>query len=274
MRGFGLVAGERPGAYALVWRPVDALSEEARAEHGLSRPLDWSRRIADDVFACHEGKPIREALATDEEVAVARRRIWAALMPSSFKCVVREVTPEAAMAVWKLLRDERVRDHQMDLVRVGRRVYPGRAGVGDDPPLAVLGRWGTLETPAAREAVRKELGLPEERLCTEAQLDALAAGTARRVYHPQPQCGIELLAQRLLAEPQWSGLERRQEQYVFLANQAPRQPQQLYFQELVPASETPHVVTTLDLSLQRRMRLDPEPGMEKAPPPVGLPQPL
>jgi hypothetical protein len=270
MRGFGLVAGDRPSSYAVIWRPVEALSEEARVEHGFSRPLDWSRRIADDLYACLHGRPIREALATDEEVAVARRQIWSALMPSQFKCVVREVAPETAMAVWKLLKDERVRDHQMDLVRVGRRVYPGRAGAGDDPPLGVLGRWATPETRDARESVRKELGLPEDRLCTEAELSQLATGTSRRVYHPRPQSGIELLAQTLLLEPQWSDLARRQEQYLFLANQAPRQPQQLYFQELVPASETPHVVTTLDLPLQRRVRLELEKVMEKHRPAVAM----
>src|SRR5262249_54748486 len=157
-------------------------------------------------------------------------------------------------AVWDLLRDERVRDHQMDLLRVGRRVYPGRTGTGEDPALGVLGRWGTLEPADARERARAALRLPEDRLCSEDQLSRLALETGKLVYHPSPVAGLELLSQRTLSLPEWRGLERRPEEYLFLANQAPRQALQTYFQELSPASETPHVVTTLELPLQRRMR--------------------
>lgn len=270
VRGFGIATADRPGKYWIVWKPVEALSEASRAEHGFSRPLDWTRRIADDLFLCLRGKPIREALASDEEVAAARRRIWVALMPCQFKCVVKEVAPETAMAVWKLLKDERVRDHQIDLLRVGRRVYPGRTGVREDPPLGVLGQWGTLEPGKAREKARLELRLPEDRLCSETDLDRLATETEKLVYRPQPLGGIELIAQHLLQAPEWKDLERRSEQYTYLANQAPRQPLQHYFQELIPESETPHVVTTLDLPLQRRMRLELERVMDKHRPAVAM----
>src|SRR6185436_1823627 len=40
----------------------------------------------------------------------------------------------------------------------------------------------------------------------------------------------------------------------FLANQVPRQAPARYFQELIPASETPRVLTTIDVELQRQMR--------------------
>jgi cell division protein FtsI/penicillin-binding protein 2 len=66
--------------------------------------------------------------------------------------------------------------------------------------------------------------------------------------------GLELLASNVLRRPEWAFLERRREEYTYLANQAPRQPLQHYFQDLVPESETPHVVTTLDAELMRRTR--------------------
>jgi cell division protein FtsI/penicillin-binding protein 2 len=262
VRGIRIEADDRPGRYAIVWQPVVVLSEASREEHNLSRPLDWSRRIADDLYACVQGRPIREALSSDEEISAARREIWEALMPCQFKCVVKEVAPETAMAVWSLLKEERVRGHQMDLLRVGRRVYPARAGLREDPPLAVLGRWGTLEPEQAKDRARKSLGLPEDRLCSETELDRLRTETELRVYQPSPMSGIELLGKRLLEREQGNELEKRSEQYTYLANQAPRQPLQRYFQELIPASETPHLVTTIDLPLQRQVRLELERLME------------
>jgi hypothetical protein len=61
-------------------------------------------------------------------LSAARRRIWCALMPCQFKCLVKDVAPEAAMAVWNLLKDERVRDQivgqalALSLARQGLRV--------------------------------------------------------------------------------------------------------------------------------------------------------
>jgi len=270
VRGFGLVAGDRPGTLAIVWRPAEALSQESRAEHGCSRPLDWSRRIADDLDACLSGGTFPVPRRGGEELAAARRRIWAALMPCTFKCVVKEVAPERAMAVWNLLKDERVRSHQMDLLPVAQRAYPGRTGVGENSSLAVLGRWGTLAVPEARRRARADLGLPEDRFCDESELESLAAETARLVYAPAPIGGIELLADRLLREPEWRGLERRPEQYHYLANQAVRQPLQHHFRELVPGSPTPEVRTTIDLSLQRRMRQELEAVLERHRPAVAM----
>lgn len=268
--GVRIEPGNGPGIYAIAWSPVHLLSERTRAEHGGVKPLDWSRRIADDLYECLHGAPIREDLGTDEEVASARAGIWGALMPSRFKCLVKEVPPEAALAVWNLLGEERVRAHQMDLRRVGRRAYPARAECGGDPPLAVLGSWGTMEPDVAEKTARASLGLPpESRLSMEA-LDVLRAETARLVYEPSPRDGIELLGQALLARPEWANLERRPERYTYLANQPPRQPLQRYFRELEPAGETPHLVTTLDVELQRQMRRQLELVMEQHRPAVAM----
>jgi cell division protein FtsI (penicillin-binding protein 3) len=254
--GVRIEPGRTPGKYRIAWSPVVLLSERTRAEHGISRPLDWSRRIADDLYLCLHGSPIREALGTDEEVSAERRRIWDALMPSRFKCLVKEVPPEAALAVWKLLGEERVRSHQIDLQRLGRRAYPARAehGPHGNAPLAVLGRWGTLEPAQAEKAARRSLRMPEGEPLTEEQDALLGREIQRLVYEPSPQNGLELIGQELLRLPEWRGLERRSEEYTYLANQPPRQPLQRYFKELVPAGEIPHLVTTLDIDLQREMR--------------------
>lgn len=270
--GVRIETSDRPGRYAIAWSPVLLLSERTRAEHGVAKPLDWSRRIADDLYACLHGTAIRATLGTDEEVANARAEIWGALMPSRFKCLVKEVPPEAALAVWNLLGEERVRAHQMDLQRVGRRAYPARAERGQraDPPLAVLGSWGTLAPDEAEKVARARLGLPPGRpLCVE-EVDLLRREAARLVYEPSPKDGIELLGQQILARPEWVDLERRPERYTYLANQPPRQPLQRYFRELRPAGETPHLVTTLDVDLQRQMRRQLQIVMEKHRPAVAM----
>lgn len=279
--GFGVAAGPRPGTFQIVWRPEEALDEGSREAHGFARPLDWTRRIADDLYACLRGKAPREAFSSDEEVAAARREIWNALTPCQFKCVIREIAPESAIAVWKLLGEERIRAHQMDLVRVGRRVYPARdgaefaragtpSGSEGDAPIGVLGRWGTLDTKTAREKVRDDLDLPEDGACKESDLERLAAETEKLVYRPGPRNGIELLARNLLDRQEFADLKARAQQYTFLANQAPRQPLQNSFQELLPESEVPKVVTTLDLKIQRRMRAELETVMERHRPALAM----
>jgi cell division protein FtsI/penicillin-binding protein 2 len=270
--GIRIEPSDRPGTYAIAWSPSVVLSERTRADHEVQKPLDWSRRIADDLYVCLHGTPIREALGTDEEVAAARRAIWDALLPSRFKCLVKEVPPEAALAVWNLLGEERVRAHQMDLRRVGRRAYPARAERSGraDPPLAVLGSWGTLEPEEAERAARQSFGLPATGALAEDAADRVRSEADRLVYEPSPLGGIELLGRDLLARPEWQDLERRAERYTYLANQPPRQPLQRYFKELLPAGETPHLVTTLDVELQRQMRRQLEIVMEKHRPALAM----
>jgi hypothetical protein len=260
--GMWIEATRQSGEYGLAWRPAVVLSESARIEHKKPRALDWTRQLADDLFVCLEGRDAFEHLDNDELLNGARRRIWNALMPTHFKSVVKNVPPEVALEVFKLLKLEHVQDHQMKLVRNARRVYPMQiaakgasiAATCDDPPAAVLGRWGTLELEQARRRAREELMLPADECCTERELDRLRAATEIKVYQPSPMSGLELLASNVLRRPEWAFLERQREEYTYLANQAPRQPLQHYFQDLVPESETPHVVTTLDAELMRRTR--------------------
>ncbi|MBK7876355.1 MAG: hypothetical protein IPJ77_11465 [Planctomycetes bacterium] len=246
-----------PGAYELVWDPLTALSEEARDAHRAKSTIDWSRRIADGLIAAVHGEAAAERTDTEDELNAERKRIWDALLPTQFKSVVKEVSPQVAIAVFELLKSERVQKHQMELVRNKKRMYPVQAGAIEDPPVEILGRWGTLDPEKARRVARKELCLPDDEACTPAQLEALSDLTRAKVYQPSPMSGVELLAQGVLRDPAWQErLVQQSEEYLFLANQVPRQPAARVFQSLTPASETPRVVTSIDLDLARVVRLE------------------
>ncbi len=242
------------GEYGLTWVPRVVLSEATRAARGITRPLDWSRRIADDLTECIATPEISRSIDTEEERKAWRKAVWDALLPTQFKSVVKEVPAAAALAVHELLKHERLQSHQMSLRRHAKRMYPAQASEKNEVPLAVLGRWGTLEPELARKLARKELHLPADELCTEYELELLKSYTSAKVYQPSPMNGLELYCQRLLEKPEWQFLVRKPEEYTFLANQVPRQAPARYFQELIPASETPRVLTTLDVQLQRQMR--------------------
>jgi cell division protein FtsI/penicillin-binding protein 2 len=256
--GMALHATRVAGEYGLSWSPAIVLSEKTRVDHKKPRALDWSRQVADDLYVCLEGRESFDRLDTDEALNTQRRKIWNALMPTHFRSVVKNVPPQTAMELFKLLKNEHVQGHQMDLVRNARRVYPMQPEHAlegaDTAPAEILGRWGTLPILKARERARRELFLPADEHCSEQELDRLRIVTEAKVYVPTPMSGLELLAHETLEQPAWSFLERQREEYIFLANQAPRQPLQRYFQDLVPASPTPRVVTTLDVELMRRTR--------------------
>src|SRR5206468_821904 len=90
-----------------------------------------------------------------------------------------------------------------DLRRNAKRVYPPACspagGVIEDPPLAVLGRWGTLEPEVARARARAELCLPDDRSCSECEIDELRSLTAKRIYQPSPMSGLERASGTVLA---------------------------------------------------------------------------
>lgn len=255
IEGLWVHPGAVPGEFGLTWVPRVVLSEVTRLRHGVSRPLDWSRRIADDLTACIASPEVAHSIDTEEERKAWRKAIWDALLPSQFKSVVKEVPASAALAVHELLKNERLQSHQMSLRRHAKRMYPVQAEQKNDPPLAVLGRWGTLEPELARKLARTELQLPADEHCTEQELELLKSYTSAKVYQPSPMSGLELLCHSLLEQPDWQFLVRKPEEYTFLANQVPRQAPARYFQELIPASETPRVITTIDLELQRQMRV-------------------
>ena len=90
------------------------MSEDERESHGCPKPLDWTRRIADELGALLLGDG-QAAIDTDEERATVRTRVWIALMPTQFRCIVKEVPVERAQAVHDVLKDERVQPNQMEI---------------------------------------------------------------------------------------------------------------------------------------------------------------
>jgi hypothetical protein len=256
IHGFQLVRANQPGAYGLVWSPRIALSDEERARHGAKKPLEWSRRLADGLGACMLGDAAA-TIDTDEERASLRSSMWSALMPTQFKSIVKEVGVERAQAVHDLLKEERVQTHQMEIRRNKKRVYPVKGERGAAPAVSVLGRFGTLEPEKARRLAMEDLRLPpDDSLWSAEQLEAFHARADARIFQPSPMSGLELLAKSMLDLPEWQQwLRLRGEEYTFLANQVPRQPRHSYFQELVPGDEPPRVISTIEIGLQRTLRL-------------------
>lgn len=257
MTGFAVVAGVAPDEFRVAWHPETALSESERARHGFDKPRDWSRRLGDGLLGALRGEVAADdAPETDDERNDNRERVWRALIPTQFRVVRKDVPPARAPALAAVLKDERVQPLQMELRRNARRVYPvqGREK-GASTPLAILGRWSTLEPEDARATAISRLGLaadssawsPADRAAFTEYSDAL-------VYQPSPTSGLELHAWNLLDEPELAWVGRRGEEYTFLLNQAPRRPLHRYFQELVPGDPIPRVITTIDLTLQRRVR--------------------
>ncbi len=254
MQGFGVVPGTQPGFYRVIWKPELVLSKAERARHGYEKPRDWSRRIADGLLAAIRTEDAGEA--SDEDVNDAREFVWRSLMPTQFRVVRKDVPPSRAPALAKVLKDERVQPLQMELRRNARRVYPVQGNErGASTPLAILGRWSTLEPDDARRASIRQLGLDEDSAeWNDPQRAALSELADKLVHQPRPTSGLELHAWNLLDGPEFSWIGRRGEEYTFLSNQAPRRPLHRYFQELVPGDPTPRVITTIELGLQRRVR--------------------
>lgn len=254
--GFRLVRGAAAGQYTLAWNPRIALSESERARHGFKKPLDWTRRLCDDLGACLLGAGARD-VDTDEKRSQLRTRVWKSLMPTQFKSVVKEVPVERAALVHELLKAEHVQSHQMDIRRNQKRAYPEKGSPADrQASLAVLGRWGTQEPDRARKLAIEELRLSsDDAVWTPEQMEAFNARSHARIFQPSPMNGLELLSKNLLARPEMqSWLSLRGEEYVYFQNQAPRQPSHRYFQELIEGDRPPRVVTTIEIGLQQSMR--------------------
>ena len=270
--GFELRREGALGPWRLRWQPIVALSRATRERHGANSTVRWTRRIADDLIQCVFGAQGKKELESNEhELNAARAMIWDALLPLHFKRVLKEVPPETAMRVYQLLKTESVRDHQMRLLPVNKRVYPVREGAeSDEQPLAVLGAWGMLPGEEARERARKELHLEDDQaLEPEDQTELEARELLRRSY-PSPVCGLELLGYRTLQQPEYAWIQRDPERYYFLASYVPRRAPMRYFQADEPGSAVPRLVTTLDAGLQRHMRSALEQVMEKHKPAVAM----
>jgi len=261
-----------PEAYHLHWQPLVVLSRATRERHGATSTVRWTRRLADDLIHCVFGAEGQKELESNErELTAARKLVWDALLPLHFRRVMKEVPPATSMSIYKLLKDERIREHQAKLLPVNKRVYPVRDGsAAVAPSVAVLGSWGMLDEGEARERARAELHLEDDRdLSPQDQLELEARELLRRSY-PSPINGLELSGYELLQRPEFDWIERDPERYYFLASYVPRRAPQRFFQADDSGDPTPRIVTTLDAGLQRHMRSALEQVMQQHKPAIAM----
>lgn len=260
------------GEWYLAWQPLRVLAQSTREQHRAHSTVVWTRRIADDLITCLFGAAGKKELESNErEINAARKSIWDALLPLHFKRVLREVPPEVSMRVYELLKSERVRDHQLKLVPVNKRVYPVRDGAeAGELPMEVVGSWGMLDEEEARERARGELHFDEDRELAPQEQSELEARSLLRLSYPCPTSGLELCAYQLLRKPEFDWIERDPERYFFLASYVPRRAPQRFYQADLPGDPTPRVVTTLDVGLQRHMRVALEQVLEQHKPALAM----
>ena len=269
LAGVQLVADAKRGGWTLRWRPLVVLSAEERARQGQDKAVKWTRRFADDLALCILGPNLEAALPDDLARDRFRNTLWAALMPTGFKSVVKEVPPSHVQAVYELLKKESVQSHQMELVRHKKRAYPARS---DAQSMAIVGRWGTFEKDDAAARAAAALSLPPDEAAwsdeERADYDALRRAL---VYVPRPMNGLELYVERLLqSEPYVTWTRREGERYLAERRSAARQATHRHFVALEPADEPVQVETTLELPVQAVMKAELERVLEKHEPALAM----
>ena len=81
----------------------------------------------------------------------------------------------------------------------------------------------------------------------------VAQRTWQLLSESHPLTGLERACDRLLARPEWSFLDKRSAAYSFERLRPVGEPARSYYMDSVPCSDTPRVVTTFDMLLQRRV---------------------
>jgi cell division protein FtsI/penicillin-binding protein 2 len=210
--------------FRIRWQPAVVLSRAERVAHGDPRrpgddpgPSRWTRRLLDGLSLAIfvPGVAAQDALDFDSAAnAECRRLLWERMMPTAHCIAVRGVPAERATGVERMLRQEGVSPLQMKLVRARDRRYPTGA-------LEIFGSWGRI---AGDE--------PE----------------------PLPRAGLELLADRVFADPLLGLHAAEPEAYAFLVHRNRKQGRTHYFLERREAEAPPRVHTTLDMNLLRAVR--------------------
>ncbi len=253
--GVQLVADPRHGGWTLRWQPLALLSAAERERQGQEKAVKWTRRFADDLAFCILGDNLEAVLPDDVARDRFRNTIWAALMPTGFKSVLKEVPPSHVQAVHELLKKEAIQSHQMELVRHKKRAYPARS---DAQSMAIVGRWGTFDKAEADARAAEQLSLPADESRWSAQ-DRRDYDALRRalVYVPRPMNGLELYVERLLqSEPYVTWVRREGERYLAEKRSAARQAMHRHFVALDPADEPVQVETTLELPVQAVLKAE------------------
>jgi cell division protein FtsI/penicillin-binding protein 2 len=250
----------RAAAFKIHWAPEVLLSEAARERHGMaSSPLRWTRTIADGLAEALWGEAALGPGDPHEEREDQRQDLWHGLLPTTHAVVARDFPADLAPELLRTLDREAVAHHQMSVEHGRNRVYPaGR--------LPLLGGWGFVDPDRAESMALAELGFDERGLATrEGRDEARAAlGTGEVAYFDaavrsalarrHPLFGLERACDRMLADPAWEALlDRSPATYLFQRFRAVRQRARSYYVESAPSSQTPNVLTTLDVPLQRHV---------------------
>ncbi len=272
VRGMQLVADQKLGGWTLRWNPFEVLSNEERLRQGLkekTNPVRWTMRLADDLSWCIHGERLASGKAQDD----FRNKLWAALMPTGHKVVLREVPPALVESVHTLLSSEAVQPHQMELVRHKKRAYPART---QKDSLAVVGSWGVWEKDAAHQKARESLGLPVDESAWSAadKLDHKELSSAL-VHLPRPRSGLELAVERMLRGPEYATWvrrdgERHRSERRSAARTNGRAPGYQHFISLEAADEPVQVETTLELPVQATLRAQLERTLEEKQPALAM----
>jgi cell division protein FtsI/penicillin-binding protein 2 len=219
--------------YRLRWQPAVLLSATERDAHGVRGPSTWTWRLLDGLsFAIFASgvRPEDVPAPRDRANEECRRVLWERMMPTGHCIAVRGVPAERALAVEAFLRAEHVSPLQMRLVRGRDRRYP----TGE---LEIFGSWGRVDGDE-----------PE----------------------PLPRAGLELLAERIFADPTLGLRPAQPEAYAFLVHRNRELGRTRYFLERREAEPPARVHTTLDLDLLRTVRRELEGVMDEHEPAVAM----
>jgi len=151
------VAAHEPAAWTLAMDPLVLLGEQVRGEQfGVpsASPDRWTRRLLDDLVRLVgqerilgalgvKQRPALEQASSIERRELMRAAVWAELVPTRFRVLVRGVDPVRGHRLEEVLKEEKVSSWQVQLVSRVERRHPTRPGGLPVAPHADLG----LESP-------------------------------------------------------------------------------------------------------------------------------
>ena len=291
--GGGLSNGVEAAVWTLAMEPIVLLGADVRREQfGVTRTADgreltasperWTRRLLDDLVSLVGEERILEAIDLDRRAAVEkmssierrellREEVWAELIPTRFRVLVRGVDPVRGHRLQTVLREEGVSPWQVQLVSRVERRHPTRPGgrpAAPDAELAMrqpgdafglLGHWGVLDEGRADYWARKDRAERPHLLPWEEAADPFVAYRESLVVERMPWSGVERVARTEIENGPWSDLvdEVRGRTYTYRSRVLARDRRRAweggvpeYFLGATEATEVPAVVSTLDAHLQ------------------------
>ena len=289
VRGLELVALPRPAgapaAWTLAMDPVVLLGADVRGEQlGVATvsPDRWTRRLLDDLVRLVGPERIlgnlgsKKRRAFEQAPSIERRElmrseVWAELIPTRFRVLVRGVDPVRGHRLQEVLQEEGVSPWQVQLVSRVERRHPTRpdglpvaphADLGLERPedaFGLLGHWGVLDESRADFWARKDREERPHLLPWDQAPDPFIAYRESLVVERMPWSGVERAARTEIENGPWSELvdEVRGRTYTYRARVLARDRRRAweggvpeYFLGATEATEVPTVVSTLDAHLQ------------------------